>query len=67
VDDAVAAYLSTGALPKRVAGDQADKKCPPIPQPDPAGQPGTGKPAGKRAGLPVSATRLAVRHLITGR
>ena len=36
VDDTIADYLATGALPKRVAGDTSDKKCDPIPQPDPS-------------------------------
>ena len=35
-DDTVADYLATGALPKRVAGNRSDKKCDPVPQPDPA-------------------------------
>ncbi|GAB1689123.1 alpha/beta hydrolase [Krasilnikovia sp. M28-CT-15] len=36
VDDTVAAYLATGALPKRVAGNRSDKRCPPLPQPVPS-------------------------------
>ena len=35
VDDTIAAYLATGALPNRRAGDQADAICPPLPQPVP--------------------------------
>jgi pimeloyl-ACP methyl ester carboxylesterase len=35
VDDTIAAYLATGALPTRRAGDQADALCPPLPQPVP--------------------------------
>ncbi len=34
-DDTVAAYLSTGALPKRVAANRSDKRCDPVPQPVP--------------------------------
>ena len=32
-DDTVAAYLATGALPARVAGDRSDKQCPPVEPP----------------------------------
>ena len=38
VDDAVAAYLATGALPRRVKADRSDKRCPPYPAPEPAKQ-----------------------------
>jgi pimeloyl-ACP methyl ester carboxylesterase len=34
-DLAIAAYLNTGKLPKRVAGNTSDKQCSPVPQPDP--------------------------------
>ena len=34
-DNKIAAYLKTGALPARVAGDGADVKCAPVPQPAP--------------------------------
>ena len=44
VDGIVAAYLADGTLPERVPGNRSDKRCPPIPQPDPT------RPAGKRAG-----------------
>lgn len=36
VDDTIAAYLATGALPARVAGIHSDKQCRPLPQPNPA-------------------------------
>jgi pimeloyl-ACP methyl ester carboxylesterase len=36
VDNTIADYLATGALPKRVKGNKSDKKCRPIPQPDPS-------------------------------
>jgi pimeloyl-ACP methyl ester carboxylesterase len=55
VDNAVADYLSTGALPKRRSGERSDKHCPPVAQPDPTNG---GKPAGKR---------LELRRLIAGR
>jgi pimeloyl-ACP methyl ester carboxylesterase len=36
VDDAVAAYLATGKLPARVAGNRSDRRCRPIAPPSPA-------------------------------
>ncbi|HJT78653.1 MAG TPA: alpha/beta hydrolase, partial [Gemmataceae bacterium] len=35
VDRTVAAYLTGGVLPKRVKADRSDKRCPPLPQPEP--------------------------------
>jgi pimeloyl-ACP methyl ester carboxylesterase len=35
VDKSVAAYLATGVVPKRVKADRSDKRCAPLPQPDP--------------------------------
>ncbi|WP_231973969.1 alpha/beta hydrolase [Pseudonocardia sp. HH130630-07] len=35
VDDKVADYLLTGALPERVPGDRSDAQCPALPPPDP--------------------------------
>jgi hypothetical protein len=35
VDDQIADYLLTGALPPRRDGDEADATCEPLPQPDP--------------------------------
>lgn len=35
VDDQIADYLLTGALPKRVKGNRADTKCAALPQPEP--------------------------------
>jgi len=35
VDDRIADYLLTGALPKRLPGNRADVECAPLPQPDP--------------------------------
>jgi pimeloyl-ACP methyl ester carboxylesterase len=34
-DDAIAAYLTDGTVPKRKSGNRSDLKCPPVPQPDP--------------------------------
>ncbi|GIF12733.1 alpha/beta hydrolase [Actinoplanes teichomyceticus] len=34
-DDTIATYLATGVLPKRVPGNRSDKRCAPVPQPDP--------------------------------
>ncbi|BCJ52631.1 peptidase [Actinoplanes sp. NBRC 14428] len=36
VDDAVADYLATGKLPKRVKANTSDKRCAPLPQPAPS-------------------------------
>jgi pimeloyl-ACP methyl ester carboxylesterase len=36
-DSTIATFLSTGALPARVAGNRSDKQCPPVPQPNPTG------------------------------
>ncbi|GIM89108.1 peptidase [Paractinoplanes toevensis] len=35
-DDAVAAYLRDGSLPRRLNGSRSDKRCEPLPQPDPS-------------------------------
>jgi pimeloyl-ACP methyl ester carboxylesterase len=35
VDNTVADYLATGALPKRLSGERSDRRCPAIPQPNP--------------------------------
>ena len=34
-DDAVGRYLTDGTVPPRLSGNRSDKKCPPVPQPDP--------------------------------
>jgi pimeloyl-ACP methyl ester carboxylesterase len=59
VDDTVADYLTSGALPKRRPGERSDKRCTPIAQPNPVNGE---KPAGKRA-----ADRLELRRLVEGR
>ena len=35
VDNRIADYLLTGALPERRSGNRADVRCAPLPQPDP--------------------------------
>jgi pimeloyl-ACP methyl ester carboxylesterase len=35
VDGTIAAYLASGALPRRVAANRSDQRCAPLPQPDP--------------------------------
>ena len=54
VDNAVADYLATGALPRRVKADRSDRECKPIAAPDPT--PATVKPT-------ESAATLARREL----
>ena len=49
VDEAVAAYLADGTLPKRVRGNRSDKRCPPMAPPDPTA-PGV-RNARERGGL----------------
>ena len=55
VDDAIAAYLRTGALPKRVKADRSDLRCEPLPAPDPSAA------AAKRAAQPLSRADLQKR------
>jgi pimeloyl-ACP methyl ester carboxylesterase len=59
VDNTVAAYLDTGVLPARRAGNRSDKQCPALPQPDPtaaaadaARSAGAGAAAPPRAHIP---------------
>ncbi|GAA2715842.1 alpha/beta hydrolase [Actinoplanes palleronii] len=58
VDGAIADYLATGALPKRVAGIHSDKQCKPLAPPAP------GQPALKRSADPSD--RLRLQQLISG-
>jgi pimeloyl-ACP methyl ester carboxylesterase len=53
VDNQVAAYLDTGALPARAKGDGPDATCKPLPDPVPPAPSGssTGKPASPQSGL----------------
>ncbi|WP_436524401.1 alpha/beta hydrolase [Actinoplanes sp. HUAS TT8] len=52
VDDTIADYLATGALPPRVAGIHSDKQCRPLAQPVP------GQPALKRSADALDRLRL---------
>jgi pimeloyl-ACP methyl ester carboxylesterase len=63
VDDAIADYLASGKLPRRVKANRSDKQCKPIAQPTPAST--EPAPAGKRAGS--SGDRLRLQRLIVGR
>jgi hypothetical protein len=45
VDDAIAAYLSTGVVPARKPGRRADLDCPPVPQPRPTANQARGSAA----------------------
>jgi pimeloyl-ACP methyl ester carboxylesterase len=64
VDDTIARYLATGALPTRKAGDRADAYCAPLPQPVPTAASslaaaGSGSAAAQR-GAAVRALRTAL-------
>ncbi|MBW6437568.1 alpha/beta hydrolase [Actinoplanes hulinensis] len=59
VDNSIADYLATGALPARVKGNRSDKQCEPIAKPTPLAA--TGKSA-----VPVS-ERLRLQRFIAGR
>jgi len=50
VDGAVARYLATGALPRRVRADRSDQRCQPLPKPDPT----KSKHVESAGGAPVS-------------
>jgi hypothetical protein len=52
VDGAIAAYLKTGALPKRVKANTSDLKCDPLAMPEPSAT------AAKRAAAPLSRAAL---------
>ncbi|GGQ69023.1 alpha/beta hydrolase [Couchioplanes azureus] len=60
VDDTIAEYLASGKLPRRVKANMSDKRCKPLPPPDPSAA------AAKRAEAGVSPTRLDLQKLITG-
>jgi pimeloyl-ACP methyl ester carboxylesterase len=64
VDDKIAAYLATGALPKRKPGGGADVECAPLPQPVPASAGGSSTRSAKPtpADLATEARREALRH-----
>ena len=60
VDHAVADYLATGALPRRVKADRSDKQCKPIAPPDPTPAATTTK----RTESAAVQTRLELQKLI---
>jgi pimeloyl-ACP methyl ester carboxylesterase len=62
VDDRIAAYLATGALPGRVPGDSADVICPPLLQPVPGAAARTRGAPGRTADLATRARRSALQH-----
>jgi pimeloyl-ACP methyl ester carboxylesterase len=61
VDDTVAAYLATGALPERVTANRSDKQCAPLAPPVPTAA-GTGRRAAAVDGL----SRPGLQKLIGG-
>jgi hypothetical protein len=67
VDNTIADYLATGALPRRVKADRADKRCKPIAPPDPTPAKATADATGKAPGTTESVatrTRLELQKLI---
>jgi pimeloyl-ACP methyl ester carboxylesterase len=60
VDDTIADYLATGAMPKRRPGERSDLRCPPNAQPNPLNGAAAG---GKRAAV---AQPDKLRRLLTG-
>jgi pimeloyl-ACP methyl ester carboxylesterase len=48
-DDTIATYLTTGKLPARVSGNRSDKRCAPVPQPDPTASAVASADAGRAA------------------
>ncbi len=58
VDDTIADYLATGALPRRLKANRSDRRCKPIAPPDPSATPA--KPTERAAVL----TRLELQKLI---
>jgi pimeloyl-ACP methyl ester carboxylesterase len=63
VDGVVAAYLSTGVLLDRVAGNRSDKRCAPLPQPNPAATPA---PAARSVTIATHAGQLTHRGRYAG-
>jgi hypothetical protein len=62
VDNTIAAYLTTGALPRRLKANRADRRCKAIAPPDPT--PGTLGPAPKSTESAAVRTRLELQKLI---
>jgi len=58
-DNTIARYLLHGTLPKRVAGNRADKVCPPVPQPDPT------KAPARRTAAPAATTSASAFRAAT--
>ena len=50
-DNAVGRYLTDGTVPPRLSGNRSDKKCPPVPQPDPTASKTQRKASGDSAVL----------------
>ena len=65
VDDQIAAYLATGALPPRLSGRRADAFCPPLAQPVPGG--GGESAAAAAAAAASGAPSPALRQLLRDR
>jgi pimeloyl-ACP methyl ester carboxylesterase len=59
-DDTIADFLLTGHLPKRQPGDVSDRKCAPVPQPDPTA-------VAPAAAADSRVSRAALQAAITGR
>ncbi|MEU4238726.1 alpha/beta fold hydrolase [Actinoplanes sp. NPDC026619] len=64
IDNTIADYLATGALPKRKRGDRSDKRCAAVPRPDPAD--GGGDVVKKRS-AGTSPARIALERALVGR
>ncbi|MFY0407124.1 alpha/beta hydrolase [Solicola sp. PLA-1-18] len=60
VDDAIGAYLKTGAVPARVSGSRSDLQCDPVPAPTPT--PAAGAPSAKLA--PATSGDALVRQAL---
>jgi pimeloyl-ACP methyl ester carboxylesterase len=60
VDNAIADYLTTGALPRRVKANRSDKRCKPIAPPDPT----PAAAAAKRTESAIVRDRLELQKLI---
>ena len=65
VDDQIAAYLATGALPPRLPGRRADAFCPPLAPPVPGG--GGESAAAAAAAAASGAPSPALRQLLRDR
>ncbi|HEY0813894.1 MAG TPA: alpha/beta hydrolase [Pseudonocardia sp.] len=59
-DNTIAAYLATGALPTRVAGNRSDKRCDPVPPPPPIPPVASPTPAGAGSSAATTKARAQV-------